>query len=185
MKWYKYNINDMTEAEYQKFLGLASDKKKEKIAKLKRVNDRKRSICGEMLVKCAVAEKTGTPVDLLVFETEESGKPYCRGVNLEFSISHSGDYAVCAVNDKPIGIDIQKVESYSEKVAKKVCSEAELAEIEKADNKAREFIKIWTKKEAVLKRDGKSIFSADLKNCLVGESVETFDFSDYFISIAY
>ena len=39
----------------------------------------------------------------------EKGKPFIVGVeNVFFNISHSGDYVVCSVSDREIGIDIEK-----------------------------------------------------------------------------
>lgn len=183
MEWYKFNINDLTESEYEKFFSLLSQEKREKAERFKDVNDKKRSICGEILAKSAIAKICGKEVEDLVFEVKKSGKPFCKNVDIEFSISHSGDFVVCAVSDKPIGIDIQKIVPYNEKIAKRVCSQEELKMIVNSTDKAKEFIKVWTKKEAALKRDEKSIFSDDIKNCLLGKAVKTIEFSDYIVSI--
>lgn len=182
MEWYKININDVSDSEYSEFFGLMCDKKK--VLRYKNIEDKKRSVCGEMLARRAISKMCGIDAKNLVFETKKSGKPYCKNADIEFSISHSGDYAVCAVSDKPIGIDIQKIAHYSEKTAKRVCSEKELSEIEKSEDKDAEFIKLWTKKEAILKRDEKGVFSIGIKNCLDGEEVETVRFLDYFVSIS-
>lgn len=184
MKWYKFDINNMTESEYNKFFDLMSEEKKEKVKKLKKIEDKKMSVCGEMLAKRAIAELTGKSAEELVFGTKKSGKPFCKNADIQFSISHSGGYAVCAVSDVPIGIDIQTVSPYNAKTARKVCSAGEFKEIEISGDKAREFTKIWTKKEAVLKRDEKGIFSSHIKTCLLGETVETIEFKDFFVSIA-
>ena len=184
MKWYKLNINDVSEKDYQIFLGLMTDEKREKVLKFKQITDRKLAVCGEILARTAISEITGKTKEELVFELKKSGKPFCKNAETEFSISHSGEFAVCAVSEKPVGIDIQKITEYNEKTAERVCSEEELYAIRKSAQKSREFIKIWTKKEAVLKRDEKSIFSPDIKTCLKGECVKTFEFSDYFVSIS-
>lgn len=183
VKLYKFNINDLTESEYENFFCLLSQEKREKIERLKDFDDKKRSVCGEMLAKCAIAELCGKKAEDLVFEVKKSGKPFCKNADIEFSISHSGDFAVCAVSDRPIGIDIQKIVPYNEKIAKRVCSDEELKTIKNSCDKAKEFIKIWTKKEAALKRDEKSIFSKDIKNCLLDKAVKTIEFSDYIVSI--
>lgn len=183
MKWFKININDVTEKEYKEFLALLSDERKERIERFKSFNDKKRSVCGEALAKTEIAKICEKRADELIFETKKSGKPFCKNADIEFSISHSGDYSVCAVNNTPIGIDIQKIVPYNEKIARRVCSSNELEIIEKSSDKAREFIKLWTKKEAVIKRDEKSIFSSEIKNCLENKTVKTIEFSDYIVSI--
>ena len=184
MKWYKLNINDMSESEYNKFFDLMSEEKREKVKRLKKDRDKKLSVCGEMLAKRAISELTGKNAEEIVFEIKKSGKPFCQNADIEFSISHSGEYVVCAVSTHRVGIDIQIVTPYNDKTAKKVCSEEEIKKIEESSDKAREFIKIWTKKEAVLKRDEKSIFSSDIKTCLLDENIKTIEFKDYFVSIA-
>jgi len=181
--WYKYNINDIKKEEYDRFFALMEEKKRERISRFKNIDDKKRSVCAEMLVKRAISEKCGIKIDEIVIETEDGGKPFCRNAKLQFSISHSGDYAVCAVSEYPIGIDIQKIVPYNPKTAKRVCTAAEFCEIEKSTVKDAEFIKIWTKKEAVMKMCGAGIAGADIKNCLFGKDVITIQFSDYFVSI--
>ena len=42
---------------------------------------------------------------------DKNGKPYFDSKpDIHFSISHSGDYAMCAFSDNPIGADIQKIQ---------------------------------------------------------------------------
>ena len=183
LKWYKFNINDVTESEYEEFFALLSNEKKEKVKRFRHPDDKKRTVCGEVLAKRAISEISRKKVEELYFETKKSGKPFCKNEHIEFSISHSGDFCVCAVNETPIGIDIQKIVPYNEKVARRVCSYEELEIIEKSRDKAREFTKIWTKKEAVLKKEEKSVFSPEIKNCLIDKAVKTIEFSDYIISI--
>lgn len=183
MKWYKLNINEMTKSEYDEFFNLMTEKKRERVERFKNAEDKKLCVCGEMLAKNAVSRESGIAAADLVFETEKSGKPFCKNADVEFSISHSGEYAVCAVSDRPVGIDIQKIVPYNEKTAERVCSGEEIVKIIKSQNKSKEFIKIWTQKEAVLKRDGKSIFDSDIKTCLNGKNVQTIEFSDYFVSV--
>ena len=159
LKWFKININDVTEKEYKEFLALLSDERKERIERFKSFNDKKRSVCGEALAKTEIAKICEKRADELIFETKKSGKPFCKNADIEFSISHSGDYSVCAVNNTPIGIDIQKIVPYNEKIARRVCSSNELEIIEK------------------------SIFSSEIKNCLENKTVKTIEFSDYIVSI--
>ena len=39
----------------------------------------------------------------------ENRKPYVKNNPIYFNISHSGEYIVCVVSDKEIGVDIQEV----------------------------------------------------------------------------
>ena len=40
------------------------------------------------------------------YRENEHGKPFFKNNNIKFSLSHSGEYAVCAVSDDEFGIDI-------------------------------------------------------------------------------
>ena len=182
MEWYKLNINDMTDREYDAFFALLDNKKRARVSRYKNFSDRKLGVCAEMLAKKAIAEKFSVSVSDVKISAKESGQPFCENFDIHLSLSHSGDYAVCAVSSAPVGIDIQKIVPYNPKTAKKVCSQAELAEIEKSGDKAAEFIKLWTKKEAVLKMLGTGVIGS-MKDCLDGQKAETIRFADYFVSI--
>lgn len=178
MEWYKLNINDVTDAEFDAFFALLDGKKKERLLRYKNIRDRKLSVCAEMLAKKAIAEKFAVLPREVIISAKESGQPFCENFDIYLSISHSGDYAVCAVSNTPVGIDIQKIVPYNQKTAQKVCSRTELEKIKNSED----FIKLWTKKEAVLKMQGTGVIGS-MKYCLDGQKVKTVRFSDYFVSI--
>ena len=103
--------------------------------------------------------------------------------NIHFNISHSGEYVACAVSNKPVGIDIQRIEQYNPSVAEKVCNAQELLQISDSGNKSAEFIKLWTQKEAVLKMHGVGIANADIKNCLKNVNTQSKMIEDYWLSV--
>ena len=183
MEWYKCNINDIKTEEYETFFSLMNEEKRARISRFRNEDDKRRSICAEMLARREIAKRFGINICDIEIAAKEKGKPYCKNAEVELSLSHSGDYAVCAVGERPIGIDIQRIVPYNEKTAKKVCSALELEDIEKSGKKAEEFIKLWTKKEAVIKMKGEGFGAVDIKNCLAGKKIETVRFLDYFVSI--
>lgn len=71
-----------------------------------------------------------------------------------FNISHSGQYVACAVYDRPIGVDVQTITPYCPDVARRVCTKAELMQIENSMDQAEKFTELWTRKEAYLKMLG-------------------------------
>ena len=126
MKWYKFNIQDLTAADYEKWYALMSKDKQVRVDRLRFEDDRKRTVSGEMLVRRAIAEWCGISAESIVFEKTETGKPFAKGLPAEFNISHSGDIIVCAVDDKPVGIDIEKIRPIDLTVAKRICTDEEL-----------------------------------------------------------
>ena len=93
-----------------------------------------------------------------------NGKPYIDEEKF-FNISNSGDKFCIATADKPIGVDIQKMIRFDQRLAKKICNAEELGLLDKAVDKDLEITKIWTKKEAFIKCKGETI-GQDLKALL-------------------
>lgn len=87
------------------------------------------------------------------------GKPYLRfHPQIHFNISHSEDYAACAVGNLPVGIDIQKRKTeIKESMVRRVLSEKEWNIYTSSENKQKKFYQFWTKKESYLKYTGEGI----------------------------
>lgn len=156
MKWFKYDIRDLTEIEYEKWYSLMSQKKQNRVDRFRHMEDKKRTVAGEMLARKAIAERCGVLEESICIGESGYGKPFAVSLDVEFSISHSGDMVVCAINDKPIGIDIEKIRQVDLDVVRYICTEEELYFIlEDSWNKSAStkildtailtrFFKIWT-----------------------------------------
>ena len=49
-------------------------------------------------------------IAVLKFEKNQYGKPYLsEHPDFYFNISHSGEYVLCAIDNNPIGVDIEEV----------------------------------------------------------------------------
>lgn len=150
MKWYKYNIQDLSDAEYIKWYSLMSEDKKRRVDRFRFEDDKKRTVAGEMLARQAIAEWCCATPESIVFDIKEHGKPYAKDLAVEFNISHSGNIVMCAVSNSPIGIDIEKIRSVDISVIKRVCNNDELDYVLQ-DNSYKRFFEIWTFKEAYFK----------------------------------
>ena len=115
-----------------------------------------------------IAEACGVDAASIRFRKDENGKPHVVGLPIHFNVSHSGDFVACAVDNSPVGIDIEQIRSIRPALVKKVCTEAERAYVEdqEGDMLVR-FFEVWTSKEAWFKYIGTGI--TDLK------SVDTLD----------
>ena len=70
---------------------------------------------------------------------EDVGKPYFPSrPDICFNLSHSHGAAVCALHDKPVGIDVEKLRPAPRRLADGLEDEA--------------FFRLWTAKEATIKR---------------------------------
>ena len=126
MKWYKYDIRDLTDAEYNKWYSLMSEDKQHRVERFRFLDDKKRTVAGEMLARKAIAEWCSVTPESITFGIKEHGKPYAKDLAVEFNISHSGDMVVCAVDYNPIGIDIEQIRPIDLSVAKRICTDKEL-----------------------------------------------------------
>ena len=84
----------------------------------------------------------------------DNGKPYLIGLPFHFSFSHCKGYAACAVDDKPIGIDIEIIHPRIAKVAHKFLNDSEkamIADLEQEDQ-LNQLAFLWAAKEAMYKK---------------------------------
>lgn len=92
----------------------------------------------------------------------EKGKPYLAGGALHFSLSHSGEYAACAIDQKAVGVDIQKIVPVSQRAISRFCTASEQRYLSGSRDFERDVIRLWALKESWLKAAGKS--AADMFN---------------------
>lgn len=91
----------------------------------------------------------------------EGGKPYFPGYEeFHFNLSHSGDLALCALDDTPVGADIQIVREWRTGLPRRVCAESELAWLEGQVDYWPAFTLLWTLKEARAKESGRGLRSS-------------------------
>lgn len=119
--------------------------------------DRARSAVGEALTRLALSRRVGVPPQSLpIFRTPE-GKPVLAGGPC-FNLSHSGNAVALASEDRPVGIDVEKIEETDfSAIAERYFTERERAQIAHADFPLAEFYRLWTARESALKRLGRGI----------------------------
>jgi len=99
---------------------------------------------------------TGVPLRVGAF-----GKPEVAGFDLHFNVSHSMGTAVCALSRCPIGIDVESLAGSSQSTddMKFVCHPLEWDALAQYDptERARQFLYLWTRKEAYFKAIGSGL----------------------------
>ncbi len=162
----RININDISEDEYFRAISMMSDERKLAVGGKQNQSERNLSIAGEMLARRCISEMTGCNPEDISFSRDENGKPYTLSAEIQFNISHSGDYAVCAASKNPIGIDVEKIRQVNTNLTKKFCTEKETEYVFARENDEEEIyrrlISVWTLKEAYFKCIGTGI-SRNLK----------------------
>lgn len=165
MKIYSAKISEFSENEYNNAFSSMSEERKSAVLRKKFENDRKASVLGEALARKAICESLGIAERDIEFGRTENGKPFCRNGDIHFSISHSKDMVICALNNAPIGVDIEFIRPIDFRITKFACSLQEeefLAEATDENEKQERFFKLWTAKEAFIKFHG--LVLADIKD---------------------
>ncbi len=115
----------------------------------------------------------------------DKGKPYINVPGVHFSISHTNGLVACAISDKPIGIDAEKMlnrDKRHEEIAKRFFTDKEFAAFEESQDKTLAFYKAWCGKEATIKKLGETM--ALLRK--IDTTMEIFEYifeDDYIICI--
>ncbi len=154
----KVRIFDITAfdnpAEYERAYLTLCDERRARVDLYRKEDDKKRSLAAGLILQDSLFD-----LDICDFSIEygSHGKPYLQGRDdIFFSLSHSGIYAVCAIYDKEVGVDIEKVSEVPVKLIRKVATEEESDFLMSLDERVRgqQFARLWTAKESYVKRDG-------------------------------
>ena len=106
------------------------------------------------------ALKDAADIDLKTAEVTQNqyGKPILADTEIHFNLSHSGERVICALSDRPIGADIQRVEAEPRlKLARRFFQPDEVAYIRSWPDLAQQaaaFCRLWALKESALKFTG-------------------------------
>lgn len=141
---------DITEIDISKL----SQYRAGKIKSISNEKTKRESLGAELVLNYGVKKcfDVDAPVN---YRADERGKTYFMDIDAFFSLSHSGDYAVCAVSDKAVGVDIQKIKPVNMRLAERFFTADELAAVK--ENPIEQFNRIWARKEAVSKAVGDGI----------------------------
>ena len=89
-------------------------------------------------------------------ERSPRGKPLFAGRRDRwFSLSHSGGLALCALSDRPVGVDVELVRPRRPNLPAYALSGDELARF---DGSWEDFYRLWTLKESWCKREDSPLF---------------------------
>ena len=152
---YAANIGSLPDPkEHPEILEGLWEERKEKALRMKLESGRKQCAGAGLLLK-AVLENHSISMDTLRYG--DNGKPQVDGIC--FNLSHSEDWVICAVSDKAVGCDIEKISEEKTKVAKRFFAVSENEHLSgfEGDVGTSEFFRIWTMKESYLKMTGEGI----------------------------
>ena len=142
-----------------------SAQRREQALKFKHEQGQRLCVLAYQLLKEGLQQEYGI-TENPVFEYNEHGKPLIIGnPEIFFNLSHCKEAAICVVSDQPVGVDVESLRKYKDRLAEYTMNEDELHQIEASADPAAAFIRLWTMKEATTKLIGTGI-SNDMKTVI-------------------
>ncbi|MCB0520079.1 MAG: 4'-phosphopantetheinyl transferase superfamily protein [Lewinellaceae bacterium] len=125
------------------------------ILRYKRWQDRQASLFGRLLLKKGLLALHQPPHFLHTIRLDAYKRPLMDG-SIDFNISHTDGLVCCAIHQSSrLGIDVERVRPINLSDFKSVFTLAELDLISSHEDPATAFFDCWTRKEAVMKADGR------------------------------
>jgi len=180
------NISEFDERFVEKCISFFPEWRKEQMLRYNFLKGRVQNAVAYLLLIYALKSE-GILNELPEFSYNEHDKPFMKNYpDWYFYFSHSKTAVCCVLSKNNIGIDIEEVAAYKESVAAYISSDEEFNLLNKSDDKASEFYKLWTRKEAVSKYIGSGI-TGDIKNVLNNTDVRIISkrIDDIWMSVAY
>lgn len=168
LKYYCADIHLLEETALDEWLEKVNEQRRNKVLRCKKRADRLRSLMAGILLRQAL-EREGIEYEKVDFSITSDGKTilYIQP-ELYFSISHSEHYVGVILSDRPVGLDIEfsqkrffkdgrdaNLDSLAKKCLASV--EWERFSILTVEEKKRQFLEYWTKKESFSKAIGKGM----------------------------
>jgi len=133
--------------------------------KYKYKEDKLRNLLGEVLVVYAMKKSFDIEINV-PFKRGCYGKPYINQ-EVHFNLSHSGEFVICAVDNSPVGIDIERIAPINFTQFSNFFSSDELIKIKGFKEKSKAlmmFYSLWVLKESYIKYTGEG-FMFSPENC--------------------
>lgn len=114
------------------------------------------SLGAELLLRYGL-HAAGVPESAMRYEYAPDGKPYLPDNAVQFSLSHSGIWVLCAVSESPVGCDVETVAPVDIKLARRFFTPAEYEDIAAqmtSEAQTERFYRYWTLKESFMKVTG-------------------------------
>lgn len=168
------HMEQCTEAEVQRMLPMVSEQRRQQAMRYKHTFGQFCCLKSWLMLQELMANGE--------WKYNEHGKPYIEG-GPYFSISHCKEGIAVAIDDQPIGIDIEAIRPVKEDLIERVMNEEERVGMDD-----RKFTRLWTRKEAVVKAQGVGIRSFEQVQTIldIGDwKLDTFEKEKYIYSIAY
>jgi 4'-phosphopantetheinyl transferase len=157
IRLYAIDIGKIKDTEIEAYLSFISEQRKDRIKRYRNVDDGKRSLLAELMIRKIVIRQFNKKNKEIYFDYNHYGKPFVKDLRgFHFNLSHSGRWVVCATGQKAVGVDIQEIREINPEILAHWFTEQENHELAllARDKKREYFYRGWTRKESFLKALG-------------------------------
>jgi len=166
-----------------------SDREQEKAGRIFIQKDKERYAVSKFCLRTILSLVSNKAPHEVEFIFHEHKKPTVK--DIEFNISHTGDYVLIAISPKPIGIDVEYLnkEFDFKSILAITFSKKEIDFIGSDEVNVTNFYAMWTRKEALLKASGEGVSdNLHLIDCLseyLERNKEVFKMRTFMIEESY
>ena len=150
------SVSALADAErFAQALARVSPQRREKVARLRAEGAKRLSLGAALLLDRLLADAGLPPAGDFAFG--EQGKPYLPDrPGVHFSLSHSGDYVLCALGDSELGCDVETPRKVELSLTSRFFHPEEAARLFSLPGEEQEtaFLRLWTLKESYVKARG-------------------------------
>jgi len=179
---YAENLTKLQTDVYHRYLVTLPPAHQEHILRYQFWQDAQRCLCGKLLLEHGLREVGRHNLTLQSIKYTQFQRPYFEHEQVDFNISHSGTLVVCAIAaDIRIGIDIQEVRPIDINDFHDYFTSSEMYSIHHGSDPLLAFYDVWTKKEAVMKANGKGL-SIPPKTIAIDSNVARVEDQQWFLT---
>jgi 4'-phosphopantetheinyl transferase len=143
---------------FDQLLACVSQEKRMRIRRFFKEEDRIRGLMADILIRYIIIRKLGLKNEDIEFYTNDYGKPFLKErEDFQFNLSHSGIWVVGAVDNRPIGIDVERIQPIDLDISKNYFSPDEHQDLMSQADRFSYFFTLWSLKESYIKIKGKGL----------------------------
>ena len=175
-------LHTVDEALFCKLLPYLSKERLEKVNRYRFFDDKVQSALAFVLLRIGLREEYSVS-HIPEIAADDMKKPYFLNYpRIHFNLSHCKTGVACAINDTPVGIDIQHYAQYHENVARRMMTQKEFSV---CNGNGAEFTRIWSLKESYGKYLGCGIQYDMAKHEVLDSSISrSYIFHDFVLSVS-
>ena len=153
------DMSRCTSDEVKRLLSLVSEEQRVEALKFKHTFGQFTTLKSLLMLKELLVENHLVPsADPLRFGYNSHGKPHLADfTDIHFNISHCPNAIAVAIDDAPLGVDVERFVMPSDSLLSYCMNDNEAQQVRQSAQPERTFASFWTQKEALFKQRGTGI----------------------------